>query len=106
MEMSIKIIAWNANGLQERKNELHYFLSFLALSNIDAVFISETHFTQHQIFHIPAYVINRTDRPARVQGLNSGSGIAIFVNHRLVHYVSATATGKLPTGLSFTRVAE
>lgn len=94
MDRSVKIIAWNANGLRGRKNELHYFLADL---DVDVALISETHLTQEQNFRIPAYVTYRVDRPARAHGRNPGGGIAILVHRRLVHHESATASGAMET---------
>jgi endonuclease/exonuclease/phosphatase (EEP) superfamily protein YafD len=94
MTRQLKIIAWNARGVREKRNELHFFLSDL---DIDVALISETKLTLHDTFRIPSYAVYRTDRPARPHGRNPGGGTAVLVHRRLVHRPCKTATGSLET---------
>ena len=52
MMKSIKILLWNANGIQKHKKELELLLS---TENIDVCLISETHFTKESYFKIPLF---------------------------------------------------
>jgi retron-type reverse transcriptase len=101
MANNLKIIAWNARGLKDRRNELHFFLS---ARDIDIALISETKLTEHEVFRIPSYEIYRTDRPARPHGRNPGGGTAVLVHRRLVHRPHVTATGSLETTGVFVHV--
>jgi hypothetical protein len=51
---------WNANGLLNHKQEV---ITFLHLKKIDALLISESHFTDLTAFNIPQYIIYSTPHP-------------------------------------------
>ena len=48
----LRIAQWNANGLQNHKEELTIFLK---QNYIDILLISETHFTYKNYLRIPSY---------------------------------------------------
>jgi exonuclease III len=48
----LRIAQWNANGLQNHKEEIKLFLK---QNFIDILLISETHFTTKNYFSIPRY---------------------------------------------------
>ena len=69
---SLKIVIWNANGLNQRVLELK---AFLIDQNVDVALISETHFTTKSFIQIPNYKIITTNHPS---GRGHG-GTAIIV---------------------------
>lgn len=81
---NIKIALWNANSLAQRSQELKLFL---AENQIDAVVISETHFTDRTFFKIPQYTMYITKHPD--EGAHGGSAIIIrnsIKQHELPKY--------------------
>jgi len=56
----LRITQWNANGLQNHKEELTIFLK---QNYIDILLISETHFTYKNYFSIPSYKLCHTTHP-------------------------------------------
>lgn len=52
MAGSIRIVAWNANGLVQRNLELELFL---VNQRIDICLIAETHFTKETIMRLRGY---------------------------------------------------
>jgi hypothetical protein len=75
----LQLALWNANGLTHHANELQ---SFLAIHNIDAMLLSETHFTQRSYLRIPHYAIYHTNHPA---GTARG-GTAIIIKNTIKHH--------------------
>ncbi len=72
----LRIITWNANGLNERALELEIFLR---LHNIDIALISETHFTHKNFLKMKGYDIHCTNHPSeRARG-----GSAIIVKNNI-----------------------
>ena len=57
MNIPLRIVLWNANGLSNHKLE---FQTFLDMHKIDIVLISKTHFTSRTVFNIPHYSIYHT----------------------------------------------
>jgi len=76
---SLRIAAWNANGLLNHKPEL---IQFLHDTNTDIVLISETHFTNKTVFKIPNYIVYHCNHP---NGSAHG-GAAVIVRAALRHY--------------------
>jgi len=56
----LRIAQWNANGLQNHKEEIKIFL---LQNQIDIMLISETHFTAKSYFSIPGYRFCHTNHP-------------------------------------------
>jgi hypothetical protein len=56
----LRITLWNANGLQNHKEELKLFLT---QNKIDIMLISQTHFTSKSHFLIPGYNISLAKHP-------------------------------------------
>lgn len=76
---SISILAWNANGLIARKNELQVILD---LNNIDVCLISETHMTDQHFCQIKGYKFYHTIHPSN----NARGGSGIFIKEHLKHH--------------------
>lgn len=76
---SISICHWNANGLNQHKNELE---TFLHLNSIDIMLVSETHFTSKNCFRIKGYKVYDTKHPS---GRGFG-GTAVIVRSSIKHY--------------------
>lgn len=71
----LRIMTWNANGLNERTQELEIFLRTM---NIDIALISETHFTNKSYIKIKGFEAQWTNHPSeRARG---GSAIIIKEN--------------------------
>ena len=70
---------WNANGLQQHKNEIQLFLN---LNQIDTLLISETHFTSKTHFAIPGYNLCSTNHPDDA----AHGGTAILIKSTTAYY--------------------
>lgn len=81
MAYNLNIALWNANGLQERRQEIE---PFLADHKIDILLISETHFTNRSYMRIPNYIIYDTKYP---DGSAHG-GTAIIIKRNIKHHES------------------
>jgi hypothetical protein len=75
----LRIAQWNANGLQNHKEEITIFLR---QNYIDIFLISETHFTDKNYFHIPRYKLCHTTHP---DGTAHG-GTVILIKESIQHY--------------------
>ena len=75
----LKICFWNANGINQRKNEVSHFLQE---QDIDVLLVSETHLTNKYNFNIPGFVIHKTNHP---DGKAHG-GTAILIRNKIRHY--------------------
>lgn len=79
MAKFLRIAQWNANGLQQHKDEV---TTFLTTNCIDIMLISETHFTARTFVKIPGYKIYHTDYP---DGTAHG-GAAVVIKQNIVHH--------------------
>ena len=75
----LRIAQWNANGLQNHKEELTIFLK---QNYIDILLISETHFTYKKYFRIPNYKLCHTTHPDRT----AHGGTAKLIKESIQHY--------------------
>jgi hypothetical protein len=75
----LRIAQWNANGLQNHKEELTIFLK---QNCIEILLISETHFTDTNYFHIPRYKLCHTTHPDET----AHGGTAILIKESIQHY--------------------
>jgi len=75
----LRIAQWNANGLQQHKDEVKLFLN---QNKIDILLISETHFTSKNHFTIPGYDLCFTNHP---DGTAHG-GTAIFIKTTIAYH--------------------
>jgi len=74
----LRIALWNANGLQNHKEELKLFLT---QNQIDIMLISETHFTNKSRFSIAGYNICLANHPDdKVHG-----GTAILIKSKIAY---------------------
>ena len=73
---SLVILLWNANGLQNHKNELIITLND---KRIDLALISETHFTPNTKFKIPGYTLISSNHPDNT----AHAGAAILIKSTL-----------------------
>ncbi|KAB0804621.1 hypothetical protein PPYR_01591 [Photinus pyralis] len=78
LPLSLHILAWNANGLRYKRDELQELLFREA---VDVALISETHLNAGITTRIPGYTIHRSDRQT-----GQGGGTAIFVKNDLEHH--------------------
>ena len=74
------IAQWNANGLQQHREEVKLFLN---QNQIDILLISETHFTSNNHFTIPGYDLCYTNHP---DGTAHGD-TAIIIKNTIGYYV-------------------
>lgn len=79
MTHTLRIMAWNANGLLQHRDELQAILS---AENIDICLISETYFTSESHIKLKNYITYHTIHPANTA--RGGSGVIIRKNIR--HY--------------------
>jgi hypothetical protein len=79
MTKFLQLAIWNANGLSHHREELQ---TFLHIHDIDAILISETHFTEKHHFRIPYYTLHHTNHPT---GTARG-GTAILIKSSIVHH--------------------
>ena len=75
----LKICFCNANGINQQKSEITYFLR---KEDIDIMLITETHLTNKYNYNIPGFVFHKTDHP---DGKAHG-GTGILVRNRLRHF--------------------
>ena len=75
----MKIAQWNANGLQQHKEEVKLSLK---QNLIDILLVSETHFTHKSHFSIPGYDICYTCHPDGT----AHEGSAIIIKSKLDYY--------------------
>lgn len=79
MNRTLRIVAWNANGLVQRKQELD---NFLKTENIDIALISEIHFTSWTVLKLQNYNIYTTLHPSgRARG-----GTAVVIRETIKHF--------------------
>lgn len=81
MDCTLKIVAWNSNGLTQHGPELTEFIRF---HDIDIMLISETHYTNRSFLKIHNYKIYDTKHP---DGTAHG-GSAIIIKNSIKHYES------------------
>ncbi|KAL7297482.1 hypothetical protein TKK_0009848 [Trichogramma kaykai] len=75
----LKIVIWNANGLDQRSLERK---TFLITNSVDIMLISETHFTSKNCLKIPKYTIHHTHHPSgRARG-----GSALIIKSSIRHH--------------------
>lgn len=67
----IKVISWNVNGLQQRKNEVS---TLIAQVKPDVILLQETWLKPHMNYEVPGYHVYRTDRVGKRRG-----GVATLV---------------------------
>lgn len=75
----LKITAWNANGLYEKKLDLEEFLN---RSDSDIALISETHLHGNLIPKIRNYILYNTNRQT-----GRGSGTVIYIKTHIKHHL-------------------
>lgn len=108
MAAFLRLALWNADGLQQHKQEI---TTFLNVNKIDIMLISEAHFTTRSYLKIPEYVIYHTQYP---DGTAHG-GTAIIVKRTITHhelskyeedYLQATSiqVEKLPNPLTISAI--
>jgi exonuclease III len=76
----LRIAQWNANGLQQHKEEVKLFLN---QNQFDILLISEMHFTSKNHFTVPGYDLCYTNHP---DGTAHG-GTAIIIKNTIAYYV-------------------
>jgi exonuclease III len=74
---SLRILAWNANGVRCKKQELQ---ELIALMNLDIILISETHLKEGNRFRVPNYFVYRCDRKD-----TGGGGVAVLIKRNITH---------------------
>lgn len=78
MVKSLKIVAWNANGLLKHQSELQALLN---IEKIDVCLISETHFTKQCFANFQNYETYCTNHPNNT----ARGGSAIIVKKSIEH---------------------
>lgn len=79
MNHTLKIMAWNANGLLKHQNELQVILN---IENVDVCLISETHFTNQSFIQLKGYKIYHALHPNN----KARGGSAVIIKENLHHY--------------------
>lgn len=79
MSNSLKIMAWNANGLLRHQNELQAVLS---TEKIDVCLISESHFTRESFIKIKGYKVYQALHPDNT----ARGGSAVIIKETISHY--------------------
>jgi exonuclease III len=88
MTNSLRIVLWNANGLQSHKQELQTFLN---IHKIDIALISETHFTTRTMFRMPNYnVYHIPHHDDRAHGGAAAIVRSAISHHELTHHQKKT----------------
>lgn len=76
---SLRIMAWNADGIIKHANELE---ATLKIGDIDICLISETHLTNHTFVNIKNYETHCTNHPSN----NARGGSAILIKRSIKHH--------------------
>jgi hypothetical protein len=79
MVTSLRISAWNANGLEHNVQEITLFLN---INRIGTLLVSESHTTEHPFVKVPHYTINYANHPDGT----THAGSAIIIKSTLKHY--------------------
>ena len=74
----LRVCFWNANGLNQHKSEISYFMK---QQDIDVMLVSETHLTNRYNFYITGYSFYFTNHP---DGKAHG-GNGILIRNRIRH---------------------
>ena len=83
---SLRVLQWNAGGLQARSTEL---LHFLLSHPVDLIFIQESNLNSSSSFRIPGFSALRSDRTHSRSGIlspdvtHAGGGVVTFVRQDL-----------------------
>lgn len=77
---NIRVVAWNANGLLQHRNEVQMFLD---LNKVDVCLISEKHFTRESYLKIKEYNMYLATHPQNA----ARGGSAIIIKNNLLHNV-------------------
>lgn len=77
--MALRIVAWNANGLYAKLDQVKVFLSEY---QIDILLISETHLTDKNRIKIPHYTLFQSNHP---HGKAHG-GTAVAIKNDISHH--------------------
>lgn len=77
---SIRIAAWNIDGLLHRKQEV---LNLIDINKLDIVLISESHLSDRVSFSLKGYHVYSTNHPDGT----SHAGSAIIIRNNIKHYV-------------------
>lgn len=78
MAKSLRIAAWNANGLS---NHIQEIILFLEMNKIDILLISESHATERTLIKIPHYNIYFANHPDG----NAHAGSAVIIKNNVQH---------------------
>ncbi|KAI8120461.1 putative RNA-directed DNA polymerase from transposon X-element [Lucilia cuprina] len=73
MQINLRIVIWNANGISNHANEI-----FVKNNYIDIFLVSETHFTSRSFFRIKDYDIVFANHPD--ERAHGGAAILIWNN--------------------------
>lgn len=76
----LKIVVWNANGLNQHASELK---QFIIDNSIDILLITETHFSNKSFIKIPKYSLNHTNHPSG----RARAGSAIIIRQDIKYNV-------------------
>lgn len=79
MSTTLKIMAWNSNGLLKHQNELQ---AVLETENIDVCLISETHFTNQSFIKFRGYKVYNSLHPDN----SARGGSAVIIKESINHY--------------------
>jgi exonuclease III len=79
MATSLRISAWNVNGLKYYIQEIALFLN---INKIDILSVSESHTTEPTFDKIPHYIICYANHPNGT----AHTGFAIIITYTLKHY--------------------
>jgi len=77
---ALRIAVWNANGLNQRTQEINLFLRTY---NNDVLLVSETHVTDRSDINIPHYAIYHTPHPDK----KAHGGTVAIVRRHLKHHL-------------------
>ena len=79
MNSTLKIIAWNANGLLQYQQELQ---AALDTQKADVCLVFETHFTKQSYIKFRGYKVHRTTHPEK----SARGGSAVIIKENIHHH--------------------
>jgi len=79
MNSTLKIMAWNANGLLQHQQELQVVLD---TEKVDVCLVSETHFTKQSYIKFRGYKVYHTIHPEN----SAKGGSAVIIKENIHHH--------------------
>lgn len=92
---TLRIVAWNANGIINHRAQI---IQFLNDYNIDVMLISETRLTKESYFSIPNYIFYHALHPDNT----AHAGAGVLIKRRIKHFLNDSIVKEMFQSVSIT----